>query len=266
MEHLFKSWRTFAADYRAAAHVLLLSDYDGTLTPIVARPPDARLPSGVRDKLAALTRGTRVSVGIISGRAMADLKSLVALEGLYYAGNHGLEIAGPGLNYVSPEAELARATVQDLAGRLAAALESTAGVIIEDKGLGLSVHYRLVARNEERSVKETFRRVTAPLAEAGKIKITSGKKILEVRPPLDWHKGKAVEAIRREIMSALKLKQVLTIFLGDDLTDEDAFKVLHRPGGWSVYIGGENRESAADYFLDSTAEVEELLDRLIKLG
>ncbi len=265
MEHLFQAWQAFSADCRAVSHILLFSDYDGTLTPIVGRPRDAVLSQEVRDKLSALARQSDFSVGIISGRSLAELRYMAAIEGIYYAGNHGLEIEGPGLNYVSPDAELTRSIIKDLAGQLAAALESITGVIIEDKGLSLSVHYRLVKEEEQDVVAETFKKVTSSLTDAGKIKITTGKMVFEVRPPIDWHKGKAVESIRREIMSLLKLERVLTVYLGDDTTDEDAFKVLHRPEGWSVFVGQENPSSAADYFLNSVAEVEKFLSRLLEL-
>lgn len=265
MEHFFQSWQAFANDSREAPHTLLLSDYDGTLSPIVSRPEEALLSPEVRDKLSALAQKPEFSVGIISGRSMSDLRSMVAIEGIYYAGNHGLEIQSPDLNYVSPEAELARSTISALAGQLGAALDDIAGVIVEDKGLSLSVHYRLVKEEEHDIVAATFQRVTSPLANEGKIKITLGKKVIEVRPPIDWHKGKAVESIRREIMSLLKLERVLTVYLGDDTTDEDAFKVLHRPEGWSIFVGLADTLSAADYYLNSTDEVEEFLSRLLEL-
>jgi len=265
MQHLFQSWPTFSANVRATPHLLLLFDYDGTLTPIVSRPEEALLPPEVREKIYALAQKPTSSVGIISGRSMSELKSMVAVEGIYYAGNHGLEIDGPGLKFVSKPAEAARATMKDLARQLSAALESIGGVIVEDKGLSLSVHYRLVKKGYENIVAETFKQITVPLANEGKIKITSGKKVLEVRPPIDWHKGKAVESITREIKALLKLDSVLTLYLGDDTTDEDAFKVVHRPQGWSIFVGGENTSSSADYFLNSTAEVEEFLSRLLEL-
>ena len=265
MEHLFAAWRDFAAACREAPHVLLLSDYDGTLTPIVGRPKDAVLSGAVRDKLPALAHQPRFSVGIISGRAMNELKALVAISGIYYAGNHGLEIEGPGLNWVSPEAETARATINDLSGQLAAGLQNIAGAMVEDKGLSISVHYRLVKKGEEGVVAETFKRLTAPLVAGGEIKVTTGKKIWEVRPPIDWHKGRAVTSISREIRSARKLVRVLTVCLGDDATDEDAFRVVRRPDGWSVYVGPGETSSAAEYFLRSPAEVEEFLARLIDL-
>lgn len=265
MQHLLQSWSEFSADVRAAPHLLLLSDYDGTLTPIVSRPEEAILSPEVREKLRALAEKQGSSVGIISGRSMAELRSMVAIEGIYYAGNHGLEIEGPDLRFVSQPAQEAKATIADLVRRLSTALDSIDGVIVEDKGLSLSVHYRLVKKGDENVVAETFKRLTAPLAGEGKIKITSGKKVLEVRPPIDWHKGKAVEAITGEIKALLKLRSVLSIYLGDDTTDEDAFRVMKRPEGWSVFIGGENPASSAEYYLNSTVEVEELLSRLLEL-
>jgi len=265
VQHLFQSWPTLSADIRATPHLLLLSDYDGTLTPIVSRPEEAILSPEVREKLHALAQKPTSSVGIISGRSLSEIKAMVGIDGIYYAGNHGLEIEGPGLRFLSQPAELAQATIKDLAYQLSAALDSIAGVIVEDKGLSLSVHYRLVKQSEEHVVAEIFRRVTSPLLNEGKVRVTSGKKVWEVRPPIDWHKGKAVAAITREIKALLKLEHLLTLYMGDDTTDEDAFKVMHRPQGWSIFVGEENPLSNADYFLNSTTEVEELLSRLIKL-
>ena len=222
MQHLFEHWNEFSAAVRAAPHLLILSDYDGTLTPIVGRPADAVLPAAAREKLFSLAHKPGVSAGIISGRALDDLRALVAIDGIYYAGNHGLEIAGPGLSLVSEAAAGAKTLIKDIAARLAAAPGKTAGVIIEDKGLSLSLHYRLVAESEVNAVKEAFRQLAAPLVKEGKIRVTTGKKVLEVRPPIDWDKGKAVEAITREIKALLRLDSVLTVYLGDDNTDEDA--------------------------------------------
>ncbi len=265
MQYLFREWQTLSAEIRVAPHLLLLSDYDGTLTPIVGRPIEAILSPDVREKLCDLAQKPTVTVGIISGRSMAELKFMVSIEGIYYAGNHGLEIEGPGISFISQPAETARATIADLARQLSAALNSIDGVIVEDKGLSLSVHYRLVKKEAEKQVADTFQRITSPLLSQKKIRITSGKKVWEVRPPIDWHKGKAVEAIIREIKALLNLEQVLTVYLGDDTTDEDAFRVAHRPDGWSVFVGGENDSSDADYFLNSTNEVESLLSRLVEV-
>ena len=265
MQYLFREWKSFSSAAGAASHILLLSDYDGTLTPIVGRPADAALPDGVREILCALAERPTISVGIVSGRSLAELKAMVGIGGIYYAGNHGLEIEGPGLKFVSPAAEAARAEMKELVGQLSAKLGDIHGVIIEYKGLSLSVHYRLVEPGGEEQVTEIFTRITSPLLDAGRIKVTSGKKVWEVRPPIDWHKGKAVEAIVHEIKALLNLEQPLTIYLGDDTTDEDAFRVIHRPEGWSIFVGGENSSSNSDYFLNNTLEVEDFLSRLLGL-
>lgn len=265
MQHLFQSWEAFSSEIKAASHILFLSDYDGTLTPIVGRPDEALLSSGVREKLRALAEKPAFSVGIITGRLLSEVKALVEIEGIYYAGNHGLEIEGPGLSFIKPEAKAARAEIEDIVRQLSTRLAGIEGVIVEDKGLSLSVHYRLVKESQEQVVAETFREVTSPRLRDGKIRVSSGKKVLEVRPPIDWHKGKAVETIKKELEKVIGNEIKPVIYLGDDTTDEDAFKVLHRPQGWSIYVGQENPSSNAEYFLKSTVEVETLLSRMLEL-
>jgi len=265
VQYLFGEWQSFSSAARDASHILLLSDYDGTLTPIVGRPDEAVLSPEVREILGALAVKPGFSAGIISGRSLAEIKDMVGIEGIYYAGNHGLEIEGPGIKLVSPAAEAAQAEIKELVGQLSAKLGDIEGVIIEDKGLSLSVHYRLVEPGGEERVAEIFTQVTSPWLHEGKVRVTSGKKVWEVRPPIDWHKGKAVETIGQEIKALLNLEQPLTIYLGDDTTDEDAFRVVHRPEGWSIFVGEENSSSNADYFLNSTSEVTDFLSRLLDL-
>jgi len=265
VQYLFQSWESFSSDVRAASHILLLSDYDGTLTRIVSRPDEAILPPEVREKLRALAEKPAFSVGIISGRSLIEIKALVGLDGVYYAGNHGLEIEGPGLSFINPAAKVAQAEIQYFARQLSARLSSIEGVIVEDKGLSLSVHYRMVKESEEKMVAEIFHQISSPWLIEGKIRITSGKKVWEVRPPIDWQKGKAVEVIMEGMGKIFTGEKWLTIYLGDDTTDEDAFRVIHRPEGWSVFVGEENPSSNADYFLNSVSEVETFLPRLLKL-
>ena len=265
MQHLFQSWESFSSDISAAAHTLLLSDYDGTLTPIVGRPDEAVLSSEVRDKLRALAEKPTFSVGIISGRSLSEVKTLVGIEGIYYAGNHGLEIEGPALKFIHPVAKAAQVEINDLAQQFSTRFGSIEGVIMENKGLSLSIHYRLVKKSDEKVLAEIFHQITSPWLRDSKIRVTSGKKVWEVRPPIDWHKGKAVETIMKETKTMLRGEQGLTIYLGDDMTDEDAFRIIHRPQGWSIFVGQENPSSNADYFLNSTAEVETFLSRLLKL-
>lgn len=265
MQHLFQLWESLSSEIRASTHILVLSDYDGTLTPIVSRPDEAVLPPAVRETLCAMVEKPTFSAGIISGRSLSDVKALVGIEGIYYAGNHGLEIEGPGLRLINPVARAAQAETRDLARQLSIRLAGIEGVIVEDKGLSLSVHYRMVKEGEEGAVGVIFEQVTSPLLREGKIVVTTGKKVWEVRPPIDWDKGRAVEAIRQEIKKQPGGGAGLTIYLGDDTTDEDAFRVIQRPHGWSILVGEETPSSSADYFLDSTLEVGIFLSRMLEL-
>jgi trehalose 6-phosphate phosphatase len=265
VEHLFKVWAEFAADVKTAPHVLLLADYDGTLSRIVGRPEDAVLSPGVRRTLRVLAGKPAYSTGVISGRGLAQLKSMVGIEGIYYSGNHGLEIEGPGLKYIHPQAASARATIEDLAAQLAKEPGNIEGVIIQEKGLSVSVHYRLAKPGNEDAITRAVSRITAPHVDKGEIRVYPMKKVWEIRPPVDWDKGKAAEFIGNKIKASLGLSRLLTIYLGDDTTDEDAFKVVHRPGGWGIYVGPGTAASAAGYYLNSTEEVEAFLTRLAAL-
>ena len=265
MQHLFQSWDSFSSSIRAASHILFLSDYDGTLTPIAGRPEEAFLSSGVKEKLRALAERPAVSTGIISGRRLSDVEALVGIEGIYYAGNHGLEIGGPGFTFVNEAAKATQGEMKSLAEQFCSGLAGIQGIIVEDKGLSLSIHYRLVRESEVEAASEILGQITAPGLRARKIKVTSGKKVWEVRPPMSRYEGKAVMTLRKEIRSAFRPRQLVTIYLGDDETDEDAFRVTHRPQSWSIFIGPENASSSAEYSLNSPSEVEVFLSRLLEM-
>jgi trehalose-phosphatase len=190
---------------------------------------------------------------------------MTGVDGIYYAGNHGLEIEGPSLHYVNEEAEKGREVLKNILSNLRERLGSIEGVIIEDKGLSLSVHYRLVDEGRVMAAEAAFRDVVSPLRDEGKVRVTSGKKVWEIRPPIDWHKGRAVDSVNRQVKRALGLDSFLTIYLGDDTTDEDAFREMERLGGWGVYVGGMNAESSAEYYLDTVAEVEDFLARVLAI-
>ncbi len=262
MQHLLSAWNSVSLHIKSAHHILLLSDYDGTLTPIVSRPEQAALSPKIKDTLRAIAQCEGVGVGIISGRSLPQTKSLVQIEGIFYAGNHGLELEGPGLEFVHPIAELGRSEIQSLASQLSQALEGIEGVIIENKGLTLSLHYRLVKESETEIVTDTLHKIIAPSIKEGKIKLYPGKKVWEARPSVDWGKGEAVNLLLTKVFQG---KDALPIYLGDDLTDEDGFRAVWQKGGWGVFVGGENPSSLAQYFLNSPSEVGTFLELLLEL-
>jgi trehalose 6-phosphate phosphatase len=262
MRYLFDVWDEVAHRLKSANHILLLSDYDGTLTPIVDKPELAVLPQEIKKLLRRLAKNHRYTLGIISGRALADLKSKVDLEGIIYAGNHGLEIEGFGSSFLEPIAEEMRPFLKMLNQALSATFRGIKGVFVEDKGLTLSVHYRSVGHSDEIIVKDAFSKVTDPLNVMGKIMITQGKKVYEIRPPIDWDKGKAIAWLMAKCKEFKGRGRALPIYLGDDLTDEDGFKAIERNDGISIFVGEESLQSAARYFLKSPEEVTKFLKML----
>lgn len=263
MQHLFPVWQEFSKRLKAARRVLLLCDYDGTLTPIVDRPELAELSEKTRQMLQALARQSHFTVGIISGRALADLRQRVGVSNIIYAGNHGLEIEGPGVSLVMPLAAEMRPVLRLINQVLNKALAPIRGVQVEDKGLTISVHYRMVEESKTEEVTNAFERVIATARSLGKVRITSGKKVYEVRPAVEWDKGEAIALLIERFGKTKTKKELLPIYLGDDQTDEDGFKVIEKHDGISVFVGEEIGSSAARYYLKSPAEVEQFLEQLI---
>lgn len=264
MEHLLAAWPKVAEQLKNARHILLFVDYDGTLTPIVDRPELADLSEDTRQLLKTLARERRCTVGIISGRALPDLKNKVKIDGIIYAGNHGLEIEGPGLSLVNPLAEEIKPVLRVLYQVLRRALGAVKGVLVEDKGLTLSVHYRQVATREVPQVQSIFQRMVGGVQALGKVRISRGKKVLEVRPAVAWDKGKAIRLLMKRYGKGKQTK-LLPVYLGDDLTDEDGFGVIAAyENGISVFVGEASHNTTAQYYLRSPREVTTFLGLLLE--
>ena len=233
-------------------------DYDGTLTPIVAHPKDALLGGKVRAQLEVLAQHSTVS--IISGRDKDDVKKLVGLKNIYYAGSHGFDIEGPeGANLRHEEGDRFIPVIQSVTVELREALQDIPGVQIEPKKFAVAIHYRNVPKEHVNEVKH----ITADLIAHHKdLETGKGKMVIEVRPSVEWDKGKAMHWIS----SALKAKgpDFHHIYIGDDITDEDAFKVLPE-NGTVILVGRHGQPSYADYKIEETDEVPELLKSFIEI-
>ena len=235
-------------------------DYDGTLTPIVARPELALLSGDTRRLLTLLSGMARFTVGVVSGRELADLESLVAIPGLVYAGNHGLEMSGAGMEYVHPGAPEFVDTLVEVGGLLEQKLADVPGILVDNKRLTLTVHFRNTPDSYRAQVEHTVVAVTKPNVDSGQLKITRGKGLLEVRPNIDWGKGNAIERIHQNCGDS-----PLPVFFGDDETDEEGFAVVQHVGGIAVYIGGTRRNTKALHQLESPGEVAQVLELLTQL-
>jgi len=265
LEHLLSVWPKVAVQLRDARHILLITDYDGTLTPIVERPELANLSEDTRRLLRSLAHQHRFTLGVISGRALADLKDKVGISSIIYAGNHGLEIEGPGISFVNPVAEELRPILRIVHYVLSRALGTIRGVFVENKGLSLSIHYRLAGEHKAREVEGIVKQIVGGAEAAGQAKITSGKKVYEVRPAVAWGKGKAVKLLMKKYGKGGRKSRLLPMYFGDDLTDEDGFRVIESYGiGISVFVGEQSQQSAARYFLKSPAEVATFLGILLE--
>ncbi len=243
---------------RRAGRMLVALDFDGTLSPIVPVPGDAALLEGLEAPLRRLAERADTAVAIVSGRALADVRARVKMDGVYYAGNHGFEIEGPGVDRVHEIARSARPALEAAASDIAAALADEPGVEVEDKVWTLTVHYRQAAGEGSGA------RVREAVERHGRrpgLRVTEGKKVFEIRPDVEWDKGAATRfllaALGREGAGA-----VPAIFIGDDLTDEDAFAVVRELGGGIVVGDPPPADTAALAWAADPAEVAALIREL----
>lgn len=238
-----------------ARSLFLGLDFDGTLAPIGPRPDDVILADPVRERLHRLSRLPGVTPMVVSGRGLADVSARVGLPGLIYAGNHGLEIRGPGIEFVVPAATAFEGPLRELAGRLEAALEEVPGALLESKGLTASVHDRNVPDSRRGEVERRVRQAVA--TDPDRFHLTSGRRVWEIRPRLEWNKGKAVSWVLERLPGP---RPRLDVFIGDDRTDEDAFAVM--PDGITVKVGPA-RPTLARYTVPDPAGVEGFLGWLL---
>jgi trehalose 6-phosphate phosphatase len=230
-------------------------DYDGTLTPIVDRPEDAAIPEETRRGVAALAGVCPVAV--VSGRDLADVRAMVSVEGIHYAGSHGFDILAPdGSSHqkardLLPRLDAAEAELRPL-------LEGIEGVRVERKRFAVAVHFRLADEARVPEVEAAVDRIAAAHPDLRK---TGGKKIFELRPGIPWDKGKALLFVLDVL--GLEGDQVLPVYVGDDETDEDAFRAI-RERGLGVVVRGEDddRPTAAHLALDDPAEARAFLEEL----
>ncbi|MDJ0791613.1 MAG: trehalose-phosphatase [Acidimicrobiia bacterium] len=236
-------------------------DYDGVLSPIVSHPDLAVLSSDTRSVLADLA-GV-VTVAVVSGRDVTDVRGKVDLPGIYYAGSHGFDIIGASGEPVTDERldqfhqylgplDLATATLEEK-------LAGIDGALVERKKYAIAVHYRMVAEDDLPAI-ETAVNETAPLVPT--LRVATGKKIYEFKPDFDWDKGRALQWLLTEL--GFSGPNVVPMYFGDDTTDEDAFRVIHKRG-IGVVVGRDGAPSLAHYALEDTDEVTMFLRRLVEV-
>jgi len=239
-----------------SGELLFCTDFDGTLVNFTGVPSETELPEKTGDRLKRLVTLENLHLAVISGRGFEELEELVPLENITLAGNHGLKIRFQDGRIRKPETgEEIKETIQKINSEVQEAFGKLNGVIIENKGFGLALHYRQYDGDTGR-IKEEFyeiwNRHAIPLLE-----VIQGAKLVEIRPK-EWNKGDAVELLRRG------LNNPLTIYVGDDTTDEDAFAVLTEvENGFPILVAeGENPDTGARFRLENPDAVNDFLSAL----
>lgn len=243
---------------RTSPKLLLCLDYDGTLVPIAARPEKALPTPALLTLLSQLIAHSHITVVIVSGRALPDLRTLLPVRGLVYIGTHGCEIgtADGGTRLLVPGGMVTLAIAR-LHQEIAPMLVDAPGLLLENKRYALALHYRLAQPQDMWVIEEFLAAVRTYQRKGITLEVIHGNKVVEVRP-VGSNKGKAVQ-----FLLAGEHTNTLPIYIGDDLTDEEAFTALDERGV-TVVVADPPRASAAQYYLHDTREVLRFLSGLVK--
>jgi len=234
-------------------------DYDGTLTPIVKRPEDAVISEEMRDTLKELA--DHFTVAVVTGRDKEDVKNFIKLDNLIYSGSHGYVTEGPDGLYMQHEKSEKIISKLDIVEKdLHDLLEGhTEGVQIDRKRYAIAVHYRNAKKED---VPYVFQVVEKMLDKHDGLKTGEGKMVVEIKPDIDWHKGKAVLWIY-EALGLDKDDEVIPVYIGDDVTDEDAFKAI-KDFGLGILVENHGQETEASYSLKNVFQVRAFFQKLIE--
>ncbi|KAK4417217.1 putative trehalose-phosphate phosphatase J [Sesamum alatum] len=247
--------------------IVMFLDYDGTLSPIVDDPDRAFMSEAMRATVRKLAR--YFPTAIVSGRCRDKVYSFVRLAELYYAGSHGMDIKGPskGSKYkkgaqavlFQPASEFLP-MIDEVYKALLEVTKSTPGARVENNKFCVSVHFRCV---DEMKWSELAKQVGSVLEDYPNLRLTQGRKVFEIRPTIKWDKGKALEFLL-ESLGYANCTDVFPVYIGDDRTDEDAFKVLRERGqGFGILVSKTPKETNASYSLQEPSEVMAFLRRLV---
>jgi trehalose-phosphatase len=259
-EHLFseksKGWNRIRTRLKLHRPILLLLDYDGTLVPIRKTPALATLSGKMRDILRHLADQPYIFLGVVTGRLLQDIKGMVMLKNIFYIANHGFQIVSGRKNWVHPVAQCALPAMKKIFTALKNSFQRIPGTMVENKLFTLSVHYRNLVHTPINHVKKIVERTVRSFSEL--CKVTTGKKVIEIRPDVDWDKGYAI----LKMLEMIKFSnRPLVVYIGDDRTDEDVFKRLLRSSAITIRVG-RNSRSSAKYYVRNTAEVKKLLESI----
>ena len=237
-------------------HLLLLLDFDGTLSEFQADPDAVYLLPSRRQLLVGLQQ--RATVGIVSGRRLDDVRRRVSLDDIIIAGLHGLEIEVPGdPGFVHPDLANAIGVITNVGRHLRASIDGLRGVFVEDKGASIALHFREADAEDQLTAIDIFAAATTSVVERGRVRVMRGSNVLELLPNIDWNKGSAVRWIAERIQH--RAGPSFIVYIGDDVTDQDALDFVETADG--LAIAASDRVTAPAR-LDGPAGVERFLSAL----
>ncbi len=264
MNYVFDRIQVIGKLLRARKKIILLTDFDGTLTDIRDRPGLAVLSDDARQILLKIARDKSFFLGIITGRSLRQIKKLVNIPGILYAANHGIELEGPGIHFRSSEAKKARCNLWNVYMRLFTSLRHIEGVYLEDKGYTVSLHYRLVKKkNDVEFVMKTAAMIMKPYLDKKSLSLNTGKMVYEILPPVKWSKATTIQWLLTNYFPLNAGGDALLIYLGDDSADIEVFNTL-KDEELTVFVGIPSATTSADYFVHSPEEIRLFLEYLYK--
>ena len=246
---------------QAADGLFVMTDFDGTVADIVADPEDAEMRERAREALEGVTAHPKGTVAVVSGRAVADVRERADVDGAYYAGNHGLELDDGEEVSVHAGARDARELLPEVCEAVEQAFAHD-DVFVEDKGVTATVHYRQADVDGDR-VRTVVESILTDHDPERALRVTEGKQIVEVRPDVEWGKGACVDLLRERFTP--DDEAWLTVYVGDDTTDEAAFETLDGEGV-AVAVGSDTDATAAPCVVSDPREVTDLLGWLAGEG
>jgi trehalose-phosphatase len=256
IKYIWKSIDEIEKKLYRSKHVLLLLDYDGTLASIENMPQETQLPHDSKEILIKLNESKHITLGIVSGRGIYDIKKQIGIPDIVYAGNHGLEWEIDKKIYVMPGISKTRELYLKILNKFSELEDKYTGIFIEDKQLSISIHYRMLSKNMQPAFHEEFENFIKPYIKSKLIKILKSKMVFDIMPNVKWGKGSFISWL----ISTRKISP-LTVYIGDDRTDEDVFKELKK----DITIKVGNGESDAKYYLNDPLDTLKFLEWINEL-